>query len=437
MDAKKQTERNFFQIILMTAIPLICVGGVNFWANTARLPLIFTVFGLTVLLFVSSKIKLYISAVSLLWSAFVGMLCVSYIYSVDKSATLNYIIFFAVAISLLFMDFTEDATEMIIKIIQIIAFVYAVSILISVVIPNCMNDYFWFIVNPTGSGAVRKALTAELKLGVYSGFAREKAVAGLIMNSGIATVFAVYFSRSKLKKFDIITLICCVCALMLTGKRTLFAISIVLFAVFLLLSDIQGKAVKLFSFAVIALAAAVFILAFVPTMSIVIERFLDIESIETGSGRVTILWPYADSMFELSPIVGLGFGSYNLFAYRRGMRSFGEMWNYHAHNVYKQVLGELGIVGLSILVCAIITSVVLTIIYLNKSKNGTLAKKHLVFSLYIQLLFAIYSFTGNCIYQNNQVYFWFFAIAVALSTFRRIRSSNAEARKIGEVGVYA
>lgn len=330
MIKKDKVKNDFFQIILMTAIPLICVGGVNYWTNTARMPLIYLLFGFTVLLFIISKIKLYISAYALLWSAFLGMICISYTYSVDKSSTLNFIILYFISTTLLYMDFSEDTVEKIIKVIQIISFVYAVSILISVLIPNCMNNYFWFIVNPGRSASVTKAISGELAKGSYSGFAREKAEAALIMNAGIAAVSSKYFSKNKLQKFDIVTLLCCICGLILTGKRTLAAIIVVMFAVFLLLSEIKGKVIKFFSAALVIITGIAFIIAFIPSMSTLFDRFTDIENLENGGGRVTMLWPYAEEMFEKSPLIGMGFSSYNLFAYNHGMINFGEMWKYHA-----------------------------------------------------------------------------------------------------------
>lgn len=430
MSDNTKVTKDFYKLILVAAIPLICVGGVNYWTNTVRMPLIYIVFGITVLLFIISKVKLYISTCALLWTAFFGMICVSYAYSIDKSSTLNFIIIYFVSIILLYMDFSEDTIDKIIKIIQIISFIYAVSILISVVIPNCMNNYFWFIVNPSRSANVARSLAAELRIGSYSGFAREKAEAAVIMNAGIATLFAKYFSGFKLKKFDIVTLLCCIGGLILTGKRTLAIICVIMFAVFMLLSDLRGKVIKIFSVLIISLTAVLIILAFIPSMSTLFERFSDSESIANGGGRVTSLWPYAEDMFGKSPIIGMGFASYNLFAYNQGMRSFGDMWQYYAHNVYKELLGELGIVGVIILLTAIALSIIFTALYIRKAPHQSLMKKHLMFSLFIQVLFTVYSFTGNCLYQTDQIYFWFFAIAVALSTIRRIRSQCIDGSNI-------
>ena len=89
-------------------------------------------------------------------------------------------------------------------------------------------------------------------------------------------------------------------------------------------------------------------------------------------------------------IIGEGFLSFNDYAFNQGFRYYGERWNYQAHNVYLQLLGETGIIGFSLIAILIILIII---------KAISIAKHNLNFGdvclVYWIVLFGVYSLTGN------------------------------------------
>lgn len=207
-----------------------------------------------------------------------------------------------------------------------------------------MLKYFWFIVNPNHSVQVAQTIQNELSIGAYSGFAREKGEAAYIMNVGIALLLSKYFSSQKLKKIDILMLFVFIVSLMLTGKRTLFIIPVLSFALFMVISNIKGKFAKTGGIVLSALSAVFILSMFIPKVANIFDRFMDEENIMALGNRDS-LWKYFLLMGEKYPVFGAGFGSYNQFAYDNGLRVGGDRWNFNGHNCYFQIAVELGIVG--------------------------------------------------------------------------------------------
>mgnify|MGYP002514938800 CR=1 FL=1 len=166
-------------------------------------------------------------------------------------------------------------------------------------------------------------------------------------------------------------------------------------------------------------SVGVCILSFFPEFTSVFDRFADTESMESMSGRDD-LWRYSLMMFEESPLFGKGLGAYNAYAYRKGLRMGGQKWKAFGHNVYYELLGEVGIVGCLLLFGALIMTFVITCMLL-KNKNISLRQRRiLIFSVSIQIICFVYSITGNVLLYRHQVYLWYIAVAMTLCVLRNI-----------------
>ena len=129
-------------------------------------------------------------------------------------------------------------------------------------------------------------------------------------------------------------------------------------------------------------------------------------------------------MFKDSPLIGQGLGTFNEYNYDLGYRDYGgTMWTYEAHNIYYQILGELGIIGLLLIICTFIYAIILTIKLLreNNIRNNKKYRFLLYISLYIQLLFLVYGLTGNTFYYWHQLYLYMIAISIINSIMYNIK----------------
>lgn len=405
-------------MFLVIAIPFITVTGATIFPYTLRLPLIYTVGILFAVVFVLTDITLQFNAVSGTAFILLSYICISIAYSYDPASTLNLFWLYLCAFTLLFIDLPGSYYKKIFTIIYVICSVIAFSILISAVIDNCMLKYFWFIVNPNNSAQVAQTIQNELSIGAYSGFAREKGEAAYIMNVGIALLLSKYFSSQQLKKIDILMLFVFIVSLMLTGKRTLFIIPVLSFALFMVISNIKGKFAKTGGIVLSALSAVFILSMFIPKVANIFDRFMDEENIMALGNRDS-LWKYFLLMGEKYPVFGAGFGSYNQFAYDNGLRVGGARWNFNGHNCYFQIAVELGIVGSIFFLLFAVLSVVLTILAIRRVKNICDDARICYFSLYIQIMILAYSVTGNPTYSRQIMFIWFFSIGAVLHIARK------------------
>nr|WP_181980390.1 O-antigen ligase family protein [Ruminococcus sp. AM36-18] len=238
------------------------------------------------------------------------------------------------------------------------------------------------------------------------------------MNVGIALLLSKYFSSQKLKKIDILMLFVFIVSLMLTGKRTLFIIPVLSFALFMVISNIKGKFAKTGGIVLSALSAVFILSMFIPKVANIFDRFMDEENIMALGNRDS-LWKYFLLMGEKYPVFGAGFGSYNQFAYDNGLRVGGARWNFNGHNCYFQIAVELGIVGSIFFLLFAVLSVVLTILAIRRVKNICDDARICYFSLYIQIMILAYSVTGNPTYSRQIMFIWFFSIGAVLHIARK------------------
>lgn len=420
--------KDFWQIFLLIALPIICVGGASAFPLFLRQPLIYLTGILFVFMFVLSDIKIHLNSVTVSAFLFLAFVAVSLFYSYDRSSTLNLLLIYVCAFTLLFLDLPAKRYSQILTVMYVICIVIAFSIILSALVENCMLTYFKFIVNPLGTASVNESIRNELAIGTYSGFAREKTEAAYILNVGIAVSFARYFSSGKISKKDLFFLAVFLIALMLTGKRTLFVICIFCFAIFMIVSKMHSKVFTAACIILIALGALFFLVMFVPKAANIFNRFMDSENLETLGNR-DILWGYLYQMILDCWKFGAGFGAFNKYTRIHGMTVGNKEWQYNGHNSYLQALGELGVIGSALLLAFVVFSLVLSFRVLKKISSDKENSYLLFFSLYIQLMMLIYGVTGNPIYSKQIVFCWFFAIGIMLSLYIRNCRPDLHMRK--------
>ncbi|MGN0450338.1 MAG: O-antigen ligase family protein [Ruminococcus sp.] len=429
IDTSKITIKKILYSLLIVMIPIICVGGASFFPYILRLPLIYATAILFLASFVFSDLKIRLNFPSICFLLLVSYIGISVFFSIDSKTTINLLLIYLSCATLLFLDLPENITHKIISVIYVICIVIAFSIVISVFIKNCMNTYFWFIVNPSRSATVTAAINKELAIGSYSGFAREKAEAAYIMNVGIAISSAKYFSKSKFEKYQLFFTFVLFAALILTGKRTFFIVPIICFLVLILIAKVKSKAIKFICIALIFVFCVFIIMMFFPNMANIFNRFMDSENVETIGNR-NVIWKYMFLMISKYWAFGAGFGSFNEFAYKNGLRVYNEKWEYNAHNSYIQFLGELGVVGTILLGLFIISALYITIQLIRKEERISRLEL-LYFSLYIQIMVAVYSVTGNPLYTKQILFVWLFSIGLVL-TVRNCSTVNVKKLSVRE-----
>ena len=285
--------------------------------------------------------------------------------------------------------------------------------------------------------AYRVTLLNQYSMGAMPGLTHHYSTNGMLVSVG-TIVYACYAMCYKKKK-DILLFLAAIAALLLTGKRAhvvfgLFALYVTYYAY-----NAGNKQNRLFkSVGILIVSAMAFFLAsyFVPGLAVVVGRFIDAaESGDATLGRTTV-WLKALETVSQHPLFGIGWEQFS--------QSGG--WNWNIHNIYIQLLVEVGVVGF-LAYCGWF------VFFLVQSwKNLTYLRTHrnlfhvtdtcvVSFSLAMQILFLMYGFTGNPLYDQAMFVPYFAACAITQYYRRKLKNygrgmTNKEWMAIGNHGVH-
>lgn len=146
------------------------------------------------------------------------------------------------------------------------------------------------------------------------------------------------------------------------------------------------------------------------TVDSIVGRFANDDG--TLSGR-TELYALALRLFKQHPIIGIGWGNFR----EQSLHVFttNNSKTFETHNVYLQLLCEMGIVGLLAFLTTIISMLVYTsrrFMRVNAEYRDSEESLALRLSLYLQLFFITYCFSGNPLYDHVFVVTYFIGIVL-------------------------
>lgn len=391
MKAKKcseLSENRILELVMALLINFIIFSANNkLMMYTKHLSLFVIVLCLG--LFASKKKYLIkINRYKALYFAFAVLIIVSSAWVSSFSSILEYSVYFISGICIIFSDFSKSFYYYLLKTFKIMFWVFIFSMFLEALLPEVFHVLFGF----ASFGDVEmRALTAG---GAIAGLAFEKAYAAFICNLGLGVIFAEFVANKSYKY--IIQSIVVLLALMMTGKRTLFIIPIVILLIYVMLFSKNNRFIKLAGVGLGIIGFVIVAYATIPAASLIIDRMINSDG-DILSGRENF-WNYAMEMFYRHPLIGEGFLSFNDYVFNRGFRYYGDRWNYQAHNVYIQLLGETGIIGCALIVILIVSVVIKAISMAKENSNFWN-----VLLVYWIVLFGIYSLTGNTLYYPCQM----------------------------------
>lgn len=262
--------------------------------------------------------------------------------------------------------------------------------------------------------------------GYRAGIAGHYSSNGIFISVFLMLLVVLYFvkGRSRQRKMQtnilmLVAILLAFLALLLSGKRGVLIWSVGALAItYLTLSKKKLKSIsRVGMFALFGLA---FLTAMTDSTSDfyhVFERFTTIGK-DYGSLERVAMWKLALESFAQKPVFGNGFWS---FRYIYAEELFGvfqtdaEFRFMDAHNVYLQVLCEMGIVGAVAYLLAVggvLRSTLKLLKILREHENEDI-RFGVVFSLCLQIFYLLYSLSGNCLYDTV---FCFYGLAIALTT---------------------
>lgn len=410
-DNRKKTK-SFLLNASVICFVIICCSGFSF-LMPYRIALI-GLFAITMVILnlQGSTYHFYKSQQSFWFLIFLLLMIFGITFSFDKVQTIKYSCVYLVGLVLILNPTKENLHYKIFGGISICTKFIAFSIIVNLFIPNLFSEYLFFLIRG-GSSAVSN----EVNNHIFSGLMGEKGEAAFIMVVAIILLLANCAAEMKVSKKNAIWLCILFVALILPAKRMLFVIGILMCMLYLLFWT-SGKK-KLISIGIFGSLASIgyIVVSNIPTLNTLLERFVTFSEDKSVNGR-TYLWEYAIEMYRNKPWLGYGYGSFNSYASLKGViLTSSREWVSQAHNIYFQLLGEVGIIGtIFFLLIAILGVSNFIQVYKRRSLLDRNDFQLLFLGGNIQVLILVYGLSGNCIYYTNQMmlYFWSLALMVFL-----------------------
>ena len=352
---------------------------------------------------------------------FIGILglLLSCFNSTYQVISIKFSLYFLVAVMLMiFLSFSANTTIKSIRFHRNFSVVYMVFTLFQLLNFNgyisVMKRLFSSenIVNIENLSMLGRVGGKYVGIGLYAG---DNAFI-LILGLGII-LLSLIGNKRKHSLITYIIIILYVGSILLTGSRAMLLASI--FSLVLVTSIVKHdtliKKIKLFSIAIGLISVIIIIcITFVPQTLVMYERF------SNGNGSIDnrfILYRYALQLFNERPLFGQGINTFLSLTYTNSYM----IENTYVHNVFLQLLCEIGIAGTILMLIPIVITWINTIKILKASEfiSGYIEfEVPLKISLYVQTVFVLYFFSGNPLYDYNilLIYLSFCAIPMGCYT---------------------
>lgn len=320
----------------------------------------------------------------------------------DITLVVMYLIYFAI-------NGNELWHKVAMKALLIFGVFYTFSTIYLFIFPNVYVN----TVAPLFGGTYMNSMIRKARAGYAVGFSGHYSTTAMYLSAtlGVSISFLIRKGLTKNRVAAMIMTVLTIIAILLTGKRahTLFIIFAILGTYYIMNCEKKlGRVFKILTgFAIVAALYLIFA-QFYPPLQNVLRRFIyTAESGDVTLGRLTMI-SEALLIFKSHPLFGAGWGA---FTYAN------ESSVANAHNVFVQLLCDNGV----------ILSIPFYIFFgLNLKRTVTVAKKVvrdsrsydsrkiilLTFSVYIQLFFLLYCFTGNPLYDIQMLCPYLLACAI-------------------------
>ena len=208
-------------------------------------------------------------------------------------------------------------------------------------------------------------------------------------------------------------------SIFLTGSRIQLLMFFIIIIIYKLLL-ISKKEKKNTAFVILnRISIIALVIIFVMLFSSEITK-VDLRLISSGMSSASViarfaLYKYAFDLFLKNPVIGTGINTFLNYSTENQL-----VENTYAHNLLLQSLAEQGICGATILIVFIGISFYYTFKnYKNNKDNGAYK-----FSLLVQLVFIIYSLSGNPFYDTNLRMLYMIGIIIGLKNNKGVKVKN-------------
>lgn len=413
---KKQTIYYFIFFILFFISYNVTIYG---YFVSKYILAAFAFIALLILLFLNLK-STKLSKKNVLYSICFIIICLLYI---NRNKQIETNLFsdcwtFVGLITLFFLQFNDDWVKVPCKIINFFTFEHVIGTYFCYFFPSLYRN----LILPVFSNNIGYSdLINQVNHNMIAGFATNYGSNATYLTIGFLVLFGMYIQKDKKQAKDKLTIAIVYLAMIITGKRgTLIFGTLSAIAIYFIANKekISKKVFKGLSLCFILIVLLIFLSSVIPNISMVYNRIFNSNDILNGREN---LYGLAWTIFKENPILGIGWGNFKY--YYSNFYNTAEQLN--AHNIYLQLLCELGIIGAGIIIGFMIYTVYKTFIML-KSKKYLNYKLELTVSLVIQIMVMLVGISSTPLYGIEALYPYLVMCAIPYAISINERRLNDE-----------
>lgn len=240
-----------------------------------------------------------------------------------------------------------------------------------------------------------------------AGFTASYGTNGLYMCLGLCTILPFLFLNPlhKVQKTDYVCTIVLLAGMLLSGKRGQFLAVVAAFFVgyyFFYTNRKHGRIMKIIGIGAVAIICLYLISLFMPAILTIVERFQEqIEKGDISTGRF-LMWGRAWELFLQAPFSGHGWRWFRYSSFT--------LVDYDVHNVFLQLLVEVGILGALPFYIFIFGNIILAIkmlVEIRKKDPHYENTVYLVIAVVYEIFFIALCATGTALYQFEYMFPFF------------------------------
>lgn len=253
-------------------------------------------------------------------------------------------------------------------------------------------------------------------------------------NGMYLSIFCIFFFSNFLchkNKKNFIMLLITLIGLLLVGKRGAAIFTIISFIIMYFVVNKERISKKIFNFTLLFLGFLLILYissSFIPQVTIVFDRFMN--TIDSGGDLMTgrsSFYELAFSIWKDHIFFGNGWGAFSNYYQIELYETIGVPY-LDAHNVYIQLLCEVGLVGATLIIGLMILIALKTFKKVRKTEEKY--RDIITFSFGYQAFFLLYCFSGNPLYdaQCYVIYFICIGIYLVIEMLERSKKINEKSR---------
>lgn len=422
----RQDEKNNRIMLLSTVFFIVAIMSLKTFMSSAILEFILLIISLGTLIFyyVKNKESISIYKFEIMWMIFYTYFILNILIQAQFMKVHLFDLFISTFILSMFLLYKVTNVRYILvafKIILMVSIFYGLSAIFQYMFTDVYSQY---ILHRFNDNQIKEILRL-LGRGNYTGFTSQTAYLAGFLVYGIGILFILYrkIDHKIYRLLFIVAFLLLMYSLFLSGKRAHLLFMFISLLVVYLFSTEPKKFFNRFIKVIIGLGS--FLIVMMVTLKnytpksngqigkvyLLAQKSFEglLSGKDVSNGRME-LYQHALVLLNNSPILGIGWRGF----YQSSLGVINSNKFSHPHNIYIQLLTELGVVGFLLFIVPVIYIFIKTIgLLMNLSDHEW--KSALQFSLYLQSFFLLYGMTGNVLTDHIFLLMYVFGITIVLS----------------------